>query len=142
MTFWQTKPLSVMTDSEWEALCDGCGKCCLNKLEDDETGEVFYTSAACRMLNITTCRCSHYSERTRLVAGCIDVRQLDAADYSWLPSTCAYRLLAEGDELPHWHPLISGDPFSVVEAGVSIRSYAVSETQVDDLEEHIIEWLR
>ncbi|MBM4208900.1 MAG: YcgN family cysteine cluster protein [Gammaproteobacteria bacterium] len=141
MTFWLKKSLSEMTDTEWEALCDGCGKCCLNKLEDDETGDIFYTSAACRMLDITSCRCSNYLERTRLVSGCIDVRQLNASEFSWLPSTCAYRVLAEGGELAAWHPLISGNVFSVVEAGVSVRSYAVSETQVDDLEDHIIEWL-
>jgi uncharacterized cysteine cluster protein YcgN (CxxCxxCC family) len=141
MGFWQTKSLTEMTDEEWESLCDGCGKCCLHKLEDEESGKVYYTNAACRLLDLTTCRCTNYPERTRVVPECMDVRKHEIPEFSWLPSTCAYRLIAEGDELPAWHPLISGNPLSVVEAGVSVRSYAVPETQVDDLEEHVIEWL-
>lgn len=141
MTFWQTKSLTEMTDEEWESLCDGCGKCCLHKLEDEESGKVYYTNAACRLLDLRTCRCTNYPERTTIVPECMDIRKHEIHELSWLPSTCAYRLIAEGDELPAWHPLISGNPLSVVEAGVSVRSYAVPETHVDDLEELVIEWL-
>jgi uncharacterized protein len=141
MSFWETKTLSEMTHEEWESLCDGCGKCCLHKLEDEDTGEVYYTNVACRLFNLDTCRCKNYPDRTRLVPDCIDLKQQDISEFSWLPSTCAYRLVAEGNELPSWHPLVSGTTTSVVDAGVSIRSFAVAESQADDLEDHVIEWL-
>lgn len=141
LNFWQTKTLTEMTHDEWESLCDGCGKCCLHKLEDEETGEVFYTNVACRLLNLDTCRCTNYKERTQLVPDCLDLKQHEASAFNWLPSTCAYRLLAEGEELPNWHPLVSGKPTSVINAGVSIRSFAVTESQAEDLEDHVIEWL-
>ncbi len=141
MNFWETKKLSEMTTEEWESICDGCGKCCLNKLEDEDNGEIFFTSVVCNLINLDTCRCTRYSERTTLVPECLDLKQHDFAEYNWLPSTCAYRLLADGEKLPSWHPLVSGSKDTVKEAGVSICSYAMKESEIDDLEDHIIEWL-
>lgn len=141
MSFWKTKKLHEMTTGEWESLCDGCGKCCLHKLEDEDTGEIHFTSVVCNLIDLKTCRCTRYSERTRLVPQCLDLKQHDFAEFNWLPATCAYRLLADGKELPAWHPLLSGNAESVQEAGVSIRSYAMKESEINDLEEHIIKWL-
>lgn len=140
MKFWETKSLQDMTHQEWESLCDNCGKCCLHKLEDEDTGEIFFTSVVCNLIDLEHCRCTHYEDRCRLVPECIDLKQHDFAEYTWLPSTCAYRLLIDQKPLPDWHPLISGTPESVHEAGISIRSYAMKEQDVDDLEDHIIEW--
>jgi len=142
MKFWETKSLAQMSTEEWESLCDNCGKCCLNKLEDIDTGEIAFTSVACDLIDLETCRCTRYSERCTLVPECIDLKQHDFAEYNWLPSTCAYRLLTDGEALPDWHPLVSGSSESVKEAGVSIGSYAIKESQVTDLEDHIIEWLQ
>lgn len=142
MKFWETKSLAQMSTEEWESLCDNCGKCCLNKLEDIDTGEIAFTSVACNLIDLETCRCTRYSERCTLVPECIDLKQHDFAEYNWLPSTCAYRLLTDGEALPDWHPLVSGSSESVKEAGVSIGSYAIKESQVTDLEDHIIEWLQ
>jgi uncharacterized cysteine cluster protein YcgN (CxxCxxCC family) len=141
MNFWETKKLSQMTTEEWESLCDGCGKCCLNKLEEEDTGEIYFTSVVCNLIDLDTCRCTRYLERTTLVPECLDLKQHDFAEYNWLPSTCAYRLLADGKDLPSWHPLISGSQQQVKDAGVSICSYAMKEEDCDDLEDHIIEWL-
>ena len=141
MKFWETKKLSEMTTQEWESICDGCGKCCLNKLEDEESGEIFFTSVVCNLIDLDNCRCTRYSERTTLVPECLDLKQHEFAEYNWLPATCAYRLLSDGEQLPSWHPLISGTEESVKEAGVSICSYAMKESEVNDLEDHIIEWL-
>ncbi|MDD5579398.1 MAG: YcgN family cysteine cluster protein [Methylobacter sp.] len=141
MSFWKTKKLHEMTTREWESLCDGCGKCCLHKLEDEDTGEIFFTSVVCNLIDLKTCRCTRYSERTRLVPECLDLKQHNFAEFNWLPATCAYRLLSDGEELPIWHPLVSGNAESVQEAGVSISSYAMKESEIDDLEDHIIEWL-
>ena len=141
MSFWETKKLAEMTAEEWESLCDNCGKCCLHKLEDEDTGKIAFTSVACRLINLNTCRCTRYNERTKLVAECLDIRKLHVEKYNWLPSTCAYRLLNEGKELPSWHPLLTGSPASVKRAGVSISSYAIKESMAMDLEDHIIEWL-
>ncbi len=141
MRYWQTKALTEMTHNEWESLCDGCGKCCLHKLEDETSGEVYYTNVACRLLNLGTCRCGNYKERTQLVSECLDLKQRDFADFGWLPSTCAYRLVYQGEDLPGWHPLVSGKTASVVDAGVSVGSFAIPESQADDLEDHVIEWL-
>jgi len=142
MNFWETKTLAQMSTEEWESLCDNCGKCCLNKLEDEDTGEIAFTSVACDLIDLETCRCTRYNERCTLVPECIDLKQHDFAEYNWLPSTCAYRLLTDGEALPSWHPLITGTRESVKEAGVSIGSYAIKESQVTDLEDHIIEWLQ
>ncbi|MGI3168842.1 YcgN family cysteine cluster protein [Pseudooceanicola sp. C21-150M6] len=140
--FWETKPLSKMTRREWEALCDGCGKCCLNKLEDEETGEVALTSVACRLLDNGTCLCSKYATRHQYVPECItlDARTIEKHMY-WLPQTCAYRLLYEGRPLYDWHPLISGDLETVHRAGVSMRNRTQSEYEIadDDWEDYIIE---
>ena len=142
MNFWETKKLSEMTIKEWESLCDGCAKCCLNKLEDEDSGEIFFTSAVCDLIDLDTCRCTQYAERTTLVPDCIDLKQHDFSEYTWLPATCAYRLLSNGKKLADWHPLISGTQESVKDAGVSICSFAMKESQIDDLQEHIIEWLK
>ncbi len=140
MNFWETKKLSEMSTEEWESLCDGCAKCCLNKLEDEDTEEIFFTSVACDLIDLESCRCTKYQQRTVLVPECIDLTQHDFSDYTWLPSTCAYKLLSDGKPLPSWHPLISGTQESVFEVGAAIRSFAIKESQVDDLEDHIIEW--
>lgn len=142
MKFWETKTLAQMSTEEWESLCDNCGKCCLNKLEDEDTGEIAFTSVACDLIDLETCRCTRYSERCTLVPECIDLKQHDFAEYNWLPSTCAYRLLTDGESLPSWHPLLTGTSESVKDAGISIGSYAIKESQVTDLEDHIIEWLQ
>lgn len=140
--FWESVKLKDMTPREWEALCDGCGKCCLNKLEDAETGEVFLTRLACRLLDGETCRCGNYDERKRLVPECVVLtpRNIKKNAY-WMPTTCAYRLLFEGKPLPDWHPLITGDPDSVMRAGVSARGLTIPEWEVpeDDWEDYIIE---
>ena len=141
MSFWKTKTLAEMTTEEWESLCDNCGKCCLHKLEDEESGKVVFTSVACKLINLNTCRCTRYSERTRLVPECLDLKQYDFAQKHWLPSTCAYRLVNEGQDLPAWHPLRSGSLASVKKAGISINSYAIKESDSRNLEDHIIEWL-
>jgi len=136
--FWETKSLAEMSTAEWESLCDNCGKCCLIKLEDEDSGEIVFTSAVCDLIDLDSCRCSRYSERCTLVPECIDLKQHDFAEYKWLPTTCAYRLLTDGKPLPDWHPLLSGSQESVKDAGVSITSYAIKESQVDDFEDHVI----
>ena len=140
--YWETTPLNRMTQAEWEALCDGCGKCCLNKLEDEDTGDVVLTRVACRLFDDSTCLCSKYEIRKQYVPECISLtaKTLDRHMY-WLPATCAYKLLHQGKPLYDWHPLISGDPATVHGAGVSMRCATVSEAVVDedDWEEHLIE---
>lgn len=140
--FWQTKTLDQMTATEWESLCDGCGKCCLLKGEDEDGGGYLYTDVACRLLDLGTCRCGNYAERTRHVPDCVVLTPDSVATLAWMPSTCAYRLLAEGRDLPWWHPLVSEDPETVYLAGVSVRHRIVSETEVDDddLADHIVDW--
>ena len=140
--FWERFPLSNLTPQEWEALCDGCGKCCLNKLEDEDTGEVFFTRVACRLFDDSTCRCGNYAHRKRHVPECVVLTPQTLASVSyWMPSSCAYRRLNEGRGLAPWHPLVSGDPESVHVAGLSVRGRTLSETQVpeDDWEDHIID---
>ena len=140
--YWERKRLDEMTRAEWEALCDGCGKCCLNKLEDADTGEVVLTRVACRLFDDTTCRCGQYEIRHQFVPECIVLTPETIPDHLyWLPATCAYRLLHEGRPLYDWHPLISGDARSVHDAGVSVRDSTVPEFAVDedDWEDHVIE---
>ncbi len=140
--FWEKVPLQRMTPAEWEALCDGCGKCCLNKLEDPDTGEVALTRVACKLLDDETCRCTRYDIRHQIVPECITMTPASLREHAyWLPETCAYRLLAEGRPLPGWHPLVTGDPDSVHRAGVSVRRMTVPEFEVDvdEWEEFIIE---
>ncbi len=140
--FWERVPLDKMTQREWEALCDGCGKCCLNKLEDAETGEVAFTRVACRLLDDETCRCVHYDIRHQFVPDCVTLSAESIAENAyWMPQSCAYRRLAEGKSLLPWHPLLSGDPNSVHEAGISVRGITLSEFDVpeEDWEEHLID---
>jgi len=142
LPFWRAKSLREMTRAEWESLCDGCGRCCLNKLEDADTGEIAWTDVACHLLDQASCRCSSYATRTVLVPNCIEL-DVDAVEtLSWLPPTCAYRLIAEGLDLYWWHPLVSGDPASVHAAGVSVRGRVVSEQDVafEDWEDHVVTW--
>ena len=142
MSFWRTKSLAEMTTEEWESLCDNCGQCCLHKLEDEDTGEIAFTRVVCDLIDLKTCRCTDYSERTRRVPECLDLKQHDFSEYRWLPATCAYRLLSEGEDLPTWHPLISGSKGSVRKAGMSVSAYAIKQAEVDDMEDHIIYWLK
>lgn len=140
--YWETTRLDRMTRAEWEALCDGCGKCCMNKLEDEESGEVAFTRVACRLFDDTTCLCAQYPIRHQFVPECIVLTPKTLRDnLYWLPQTCAYRLVVEGRPLYPWHPLISGDPETVHEAGVSVRGLTIPEFEVgeDDWEDHIIE---
>ncbi|MFM2389237.1 MAG: hypothetical protein RLZZ437_792 [Pseudomonadota bacterium] len=140
--FWETTPLTKLTPQEWEALCDGCGKCCLNKLEFEDTGEVAFTRVACRLLDGETCQCSNYANRKQFVPECVVLtpKTLPKVAY-WLPRTCAYRLLHEGKPLEDWHPLVSGNPHSVHEAGMSVKGWTIPEFEVDedDWEDHIID---
>lgn len=140
--FWEKKTLDKLSQKEWEALCDGCGKCCLNKLEDEDSGEVALTRVACRLLDDATCRCAQYPIRHQFIPECIVLKpdNLDTHAY-WMPETCAYRLLWQGKPLPEWHPLLTGTPESVHEAGVSVRGWTVSEFEIseDEWEDHIIE---
>ena len=140
--FWERIPLKNMTPAEWEAVCDGCGKCCLNKIEFEDTGEIAFTRVACRLLDGETCRCTQYETRRQYVPDCVQLslKTLPKIAY-WLPRTCAYRLLHEGKPLYDWHPLVSGDPESVHEAGASVRGWTVPEFDIpeEDWEDHIIE---
>ena len=142
MPFWTEKSLGDMTSEEWESLCDGCARCCLEKLQDMNTDEISYTDVACAMLNLDTCRCSNYPERQRYMPDCVELTQHNVAELQWMPSTCAYRLLAEGKPLPDWHPLISGDLQSAMKAGISVKGRAVAEHDASDLENHIVDWPR
>ena len=137
--FWETKRLDQMTRSEWESLCDGCGKCCLHKLQDADTGEVQATNVACKLLDLDTARCTDYKHRKIRVPDCLRLTARNMADTPWLPRTCAYRLLAEGEPLPDWHYLVCGDRDAVHRAGESTRGWTIAETDAGDLEHHCVE---
>ena len=135
--FWETKSLESMSDAEWESLCDGCGLCCLIRLEDEDTGEILPTTVACKLFDDQACRCSNYADRKRHVPDCIKLTPYNIEGLEWMPLSCAYRRLYEGKDLPAWHPLVTGDPESVHLAGVSVRGRTISETTLDDPDDAI-----
>ncbi|MBL4762119.1 MAG: YcgN family cysteine cluster protein [Gammaproteobacteria bacterium] len=144
MPFWKEKTLQEMSKEEWESLCDGCAKCCLKKLEDEDSGDVFYTAVHCHLLDTKTCTCPVYSTRGKYVPECLELSPKLLTELNWLPDTCAYRLIEEGKDLPSWHPLVTGNTNSTFEAGMSIKDKSLSEEFIhpDSLEEHIIEWVK
>jgi uncharacterized cysteine cluster protein YcgN (CxxCxxCC family) len=141
--FWKTKPLEAMSRPEWESLCDGCGKCCMAKLEDEDTGEIYWTTVGCRLFDAGTCRCSDYKHRLAKVADCVKLTPANVRTISWLPASCAYRLVAEGKDLYWWHPLVSGNADTVHEAGISVRGrVTASESDLsapEDYFDHMVE---
>ena len=140
MAFWREKTLEQMSRAEWESLCDGCGRCCLNKLRDDITDEISFTNVACRLLDTGSGRCGDYANRRKRVPDCVQLtpKKLKAVD--WLPPSCAYRLIGEGKDLPVWHPLRSGRAESVKEAGASVAGRCISEREAGPLEHHLVDW--
>jgi uncharacterized cysteine cluster protein YcgN (CxxCxxCC family) len=136
--FWEL-PIETLDRTEWEALCDGCGKCCVHKLEDEETGRLYPTNVACRLLDRHSCRCTNYRDRRAYVPDCVRLTASALRDIDWLPSTCAYRLRGEGKPLPDWHYLVCGDREAVHDAGMSVRGWTVSEDEVGDLEHHLVD---
>ncbi|WP_455202481.1 YcgN family cysteine cluster protein [Kaarinaea lacus] len=140
--FWESKSLADMTRQEWESLCDGCARCCLVKLEDEDDGSIHYTNVVCDLLDLETCRCTRYETRSKLVPECVVVTPDVLDQLHWMPSTCAYRLLWEGKPLPEWHPLVSGDPQSVHLAGISVRGRVYKQQEVDEAElpEYVVSW--
>ena len=141
--FWRRKTLEQMTPDEWESLCDGCGRCCLNKLEDEDSGKIYFTDVGCKLLDTEGCRCGDYDNRSDKVPDCVRLTPQTVREIAWLPPSCGYRLVAAGRDLYWWHPLVSGDPDTVHEAGISVRGrVAASESTVpdDELEEHIVSW--
>ena len=140
--FWEDRPLDALTRPQWEALCDRCGRCCLEKLTDRKTGRVFYTSVPCQLLDVNQGTCRQYRQRTLAVPACQQLNAWQVVACRWLPSTCAYRRLAEGRPLAAWHPLVSGDPESVHRAGISVRNYPLHSVTVEavDLADYIVDW--
>jgi uncharacterized cysteine cluster protein YcgN (CxxCxxCC family) len=141
--YWNNTPLHELSHEQWEMLCDGCGKCCLHKLQDEDTNEVFYTRVACKLLDTKSGGCQDYDQRCSRVPDCMDVAKMLPSEMAWLPNSCAYRLRADNKPLPQWHPLISGKQSSVHKETKSIRGRVVSEVDVDeaDLENYIIRWI-
>ncbi|MCL1068815.1 YcgN family cysteine cluster protein [Shewanella olleyana] len=140
MSFWIEKKLNQLTTVQWEALCDGCGKCCLNKLIDDETEELYYTDAACHLLDDETCGCRRYPERFKYVPACTAITVDNVAELTWLPDSCAYKRLHEGRKLPSWHPLITGSKEAMHAAGISVKGKTINENKVRDVFDHIVLW--
>ena len=138
--FWKTTPLDRMTPEQWESLCDGCGRCCLHKLRDEDTDALSFTDVSCRLLDTNTCRCRKYETRRDWVPDCVSLTPESLREIDWLPPSCGYRLVAEGKDLLLWHPLVSGDPNSVHRAGVSVQGRAIDERRAGLLEHHIVEW--
>ena len=139
--FWQTVKLADMTAAQWEAVCDGCAKCCLVKLQDEDSGEVVFTDIVCNLLDQQSCRCTHYEERTKLVPECVKLTKDNLDKIDFMPPSCAYRLLHEGKDLPQWHPLVSGRADSVVEAGMSVKGRVIAEMAFDgDSEDRVVDW--
>lgn len=141
LPFWKRKTLEEMTREEWESLCDGCARCCLYKLEDEDTGEIYYTNVICRLLDVHRCRCTAYHDRARLMPTCLVLNADMVRQLRWMPKTCAYRLVAEGKDLEWWHPLVSGSRESVHQAGISVRwrTQAEKDVDMDNLEEYIVD---
>lgn len=137
--FWENTPLEKLDRAQWEALCDGCGKCCVHKLEDEDTGELLATNVACRLLDRRMGRCSNYRHRHALVSECVRLNARNVHSIEWLPSTCAYRLRAAGEPLPEWHYLVCGDPEAVHAAGQSTRGWTISEDDAGDFEHHLVD---
>jgi len=141
--FWKTKTLEEMSNAEWESLCDGCARCCLEKLEDEDTGKIYFTHVGCKLLDAGACSCKDYANRSDRVPDCVRLTPDNVRTLSWLPPSCGYRLVAEGRDLYWWHPLISGDPNTVHEAGVSVRGRVhgtEEEIPAEQLEDHIVQW--
>jgi len=138
--FWKTKSLAEMTRDEWESLCDGCGRCCLHKLRDDENGDISWTNVSCRLLDTETCRCSDYLNRKRRVPDCVRLTPDALETIDWLPPSCAYRRVQHGQGLAWWHPLVSGSQHTVHEAGISVRGRVLNERHAGPLEYHLVDW--
>ena len=142
-SFWKTKTLAEMSPAEWESLCDGCARCCLEKLEDEDTGKIYHTHISCKLLDAGLCACKDYENRSDHVPDCVRLTPENVPEIAWLPSSCGYRLVSEGRDLYWWHPLISGSPDTVHEAGVSVRGRVVAtedEVAIEELEDHIVRW--
>ena len=139
LPFWQAKSLHEMSAREWESLCDGCGRCCLHKLRDEDD-VLHFTNVACHMLDLRSCRCRDYPRRQERVPDCVALAPADVGTIDWLPPSCAYRLVAEGQDLPAWHPLRSGDPDSVHRAGASVRGRVIDERKAGQLEDYLAAW--
>lgn len=140
--FWEVVPLAEMSVEQWESLCDRCAKCCLEKLEDEDTGQIHYTNVACALLDLDSGHCRDYCNRAHAMPDCITLTVETLRDPRWLPETCAYRLLAEGKPLPGWHPLITGEEGSVAAAGQSIAGRAIPATAAEELAWHLVDWVR
>jgi hypothetical protein len=142
LPFWKRKTLAEMSAPEWESLCDGCGLCCLNKIEEWDSGDIYFTSIRCKLMDGESCRCTSYPNRWDFVPDCVQLTLENVPEIEWLPPTCGYRLVNEGRDLYWWHPLVSGDPETVHQAGISARGRTVSENDVglDDMEDYVVDW--